>query len=247
VTAREAVPPRAQAFDEVKQMSKLIYAADDEENIRNLLKTYLEQAGFDVCVFPDGDSLFAEFQRRRCDFVVLDIMMPGTDGLEICKQIRAISKVPIIILTAKESEVDYVMGLTLGGDDYIIKPFRPSMLVMRIKALLRRMEMEHNDTDETVAFGDISYSGNEHAVFCGGHNIGLTITEVALLRFMMKNASRAVPRDELLKEIWGISAEVETRVTDETIRRIRKKLKVAGSGTSINAVWGYGYRLEQHP
>ncbi|MEA5143358.1 MAG: response regulator transcription factor [Oscillibacter sp.] len=226
-------------------MNKLIYAADDEENIRNLLKTYLEQAGFDVCVFPDGDSLFRAFQHKSCDFVVLDIMMPGTDGLEICKQIRAISTVPIIILTAKESEVDYVMGLTLGGDDYIIKPFRPSILVMRIKALMRRMEMEHADTEETFTFGDISYSGNEHAVLCGGKNMGLTITEVALLRYMMKNFNRAIPRDELLKEIWGISAEVETRVTDETIRRIRKKMKIAGSTASINAVWGYGYRLEQ--
>ncbi|NLU24402.1 MAG: response regulator transcription factor [Clostridiales bacterium] len=231
----------------VRNTKKLIYAADDEENIRVLLKTYLEQAGFDVCVFPTGDLLLAEFQRRRCDFVVLDIMMPGTDGLEICRQIREISKVPIIILTAKESEVDYVMGLTLGGDDYIIKPFRPSILVMRIKALMRRMEMEHDDMDEMIGFGDITYSGNEHAVLCRGKSIGLTITEVALLRYMMKNASRAVPRDELLNEIWGISADVETRVTDETIRRIRKKLKIAGCTVAINAVWGYGYRLEQCP
>lgn len=226
-------------------MKKMIYAADDEENIRDLLETYLKEAGFDIRVFTDGDSLLREFKRKSCDFVVLDIMMPGTDGLEICKQIRGISKVPIIILTAKESEVDYVMGLTLGGDDYIIKPFRPSILVMRIKALIRRMEMEHTETDERLSFGDISYSGNAQIVSCKGKDIGLTMTEIALLRYMMKNSGRAIPRDEFLNEIWGINADIETRVTDETIRRIRKKMKTAGSAVVISAVWGYGYRLEQ--
>lgn len=151
---------------------------------------------------------------------------------------------PIIILTAKESEVDYMMGLTLGGDDYIIKPFRPSILVMRIKALMRRMEMEHDDTGEVYTFGDISYSGNDRAVFCRGQDIGLTMTEADLLRYMMKNSSRAIPRDELLSEVWGIHADIETRVTDETIRRVRKKMKAAGSTVSISAIWGFGYRLE---
>lgn len=226
-------------------MKKMIYAADDEENIRDLIETYLKEAGFEVRVFPDGDSLLNEFKRKNCDFVVLDIMMPGTDGLEICKQIRNISKVPIIILTAKESEVDYVMGLTLGGDDYIIKPFRPSILVMRIKALMRRMEMEHAKTNEVLSFGDISYSGYAKAVFFQGKNIGLSMTEMALLRYMMENPNRAIPRDELLDEIWGTDLDVESRVTDETIRRIRKKMKTAGSAVNISAVWGYGYRLEQ--
>lgn len=228
-------------------MSKLIYAADDETNIRELIRTYLEEAGFAVQVFADGDALLRAFREQPCDFVILDIMMPGTDGLEICRRLRAVSKVPIIILTAKESEVDYMMGLTLGGDDYMIKPFRPSILVMRIKALLRRMEMEHSEAGELVAYGDISYSGNDQAVFCRGANIGLTMTEISLLRYMMKNSARAIPRDELLSEIWGLHADVETRVTDETIRRIRKKLKTAGSSVSITAIWGYGYRLETKP
>ena len=143
-------------------MNEMIYAADDDENIRDLIKTYLQEAGFRVKVFADGDSLFARFKREPCDMAVLDIMMPGTDGLEICRKIRMISKVPIIILTAKESEVDHLMGLTLGGDDYIIKPFRPSILIIRIKALFRRMEMEHTAENEEIAFGDLKYSGNAH-------------------------------------------------------------------------------------
>ena len=126
-------------------MGKLIYAADDEENIREILKSFLVDSGFEVEVFPTGDELFEKFQTKPCDLVVLDIMMPGTDGLTVCKNLRAISKVPIIILTAKDSEMDYVTGMTYGGDDYLMKPFRPSMLVMRIKALFRRIEMEHDN------------------------------------------------------------------------------------------------------
>ena len=110
---------------------KVIYAADDEENIRTLIDTYLTQAGFDVRTFSDGDSLFAQFQKQRCDLVVLDIMMPGTDGLTICRKIRGLSKVPIVILTARESELDYITGLSMGGDDYIIKPFRGKTTFVR--------------------------------------------------------------------------------------------------------------------
>lgn len=105
--------------------------------------------------------------------------------------------------------------------------------------------MEHTETDERLSFGDISYSGNAQIVSCKGKDIGLTMTEIALLRYMMKNSGRAIPRDEFLNEIWGINADIETRVTDETIRRIRKKMKTAGSAVVISAVWGYGYRLEQ--
>lgn len=226
-------------------MNKLIYAADDEEDIRNLIAVYLKKAGFDVQVFATGDALYDAFLAKKCDLVILDIMMPGTDGLGICKKLRAISKVPIVILTAKESEVDYMMGLTLGGDDYIIKPFRPSIFVMRIKALLRRMDMEHEEDAETLTFGDLIFSGNNHSVTCKGHDLGLSMTEIALMQYMMKNPSHAFSRDELLSEVWGIHADIETRVTDETIRRIRKKLKKYDSSVSVTAIWGYGYKLEQ--
>lgn len=227
-------------------MSKLIYAADDEKNIRDILESFLRDAGYDVKVFSTGDALLEEYQRRSCDLVVLDIMMPGTDGLTVCKKLRSISTVPIIILTARESEMDYVSGITFGGDDYLIKPFRPSILVLRIKALLRRVEMERVVFDENITFGDVTYSGKKHAVYCHGKDLKLTMTELALLRHMMKYSDRAAPREELLNEVWGIYAEVETRVTDETIRRIRKKLKAAKSAIAITAIWGYGYRLEEN-
>lgn len=228
-------------------MSKLIYAADDEENIREILKSFLVDSGFEVEVFPTGDELYAAFQKKPCDLAVLDIMMPGTDGLTVCKNLRTISKVPIIILTAKDSEMDYVTGMTYGGDDYLMKPFRPSMLVMRIKALFRRIDMEHENSGsaETASFGDLTYFAKTREIRCGGKTVPFTMTEYALLSYMLKQNDRAIPREELLNEVWGITAEIETRVTDETVRRIRKKLKAAGSRVSVTVVWGYGYKLEE--
>ena len=228
-------------------MGKLIYAADDEENIREILKSFLVDSGFEVEVFPTGDELFEAFQKKPCDLAVLDIMMPGTDGLTICKNLRAISKVPIIILTAKDSEMDYVTGMTYGGDDYLMKPFRPSMLVMRIKALFRRIEMEHDNkkTDEISAFSDLIYYAKTREIQCAGKTVPFTMTELALLRYMIEQSDRAIPREELLDEVWGITADIESRVTDETVRRIRKKLAAAGSKVSVTVVWGYGYKLEE--
>lgn len=226
---------------------KRIYAADDEENIRRLIATYLTQAGYEVTTFPDGDSLLRQFMKDPCDLVVLDIMMPGRDGLQICSLIREQSKVPIVILTAKESDMDYMTGLSLGGDDYIIKPFRPSLFVMRVGALLRRVDMEHQEEQkvepELLTCGDITYSEADQTVRTGGKNAGLTVTERALLRYLMENSGRAVSREEILGEVWGIHGEVETRVADETIRRVRKKLRNAGSRANITAIWGFGYRL----
>ncbi len=225
-------------------MKKLIYAADDEENIRDILKSFLEGADFEVEVFLTGDDLFSRFKQKSSDLVILDIMMPGNDGLTICKKIREISKVPIIILTAKEGEMDYVSGITFGGDDYLVKPFRPSLLVMRIKALFRRIEMERDKDEKQLSFGDLTYTSKKHAIYCNENDLGLTLNEMALLKYMMQHHDRAISRDELLKEVWGISAEIETRVTDETVRRVRKKMKTANSSTSIRSLWGYGYKLE---
>ena len=240
-------------------MAKKIYAADDEENIREVLKSFLIDAGFDTTVFPTGDELFECFSKDPADLVILDIMMPGTDGLTICKKIRAISKVPIIILTAKDTELDYCMGMSYGGDDYLMKPFRPSMLIMRIKSLFRRIDMDREQQAEDIniqaaspaegdeselTFEDLHYSKNAHQILCSGQDLGLTMTEFSLLRYLMQNSNKAISRDELLNEVWGIDQNIETRVTDETVRRIRKKLKAKNSRVGISVIWGYGYKLE---
>ena len=229
----------------MKMNKKRIYAADDEANIREILEVFLKEAGFEVTVFETGDELLREFATLPSDMVILDIMMPGSDGITICKELRKISSVPIIILTAKETEADYMIGITSGGDDYLIKPFSPSMLVMRIKALFRRIDMEHagEAEKEERAYGDLLYSASRHAVFCGEEDLGLTELELAFLRFLLQHPEQSVSRETLLDAVWGFDRETETRVTDETVRRIRKKLRRAGSRVTVVTVWGYGYRL----
>ena len=224
---------------------KLIYAADDEADILDVMREFLQNAGFSVRTFPTGDALYAAFQEQACDLVVLDIMMPGTDGLTVCKKLREISAVPIVILTAKESETDHMRGFLLGGDDYLIKPFSPSLLVVRIQALLRRMEMMQPVSQKDRTYGDLVFSEAEHTVRCGGKPLDLSVTEFSLLGCLLEHAGSAVSRDDLLNRVWGIDSEdIETRVTDETVRRVRQKLKAAGSSVKITAVWGYGYKLE---
>ena len=229
----------------MKMNKKRIYAADDEANIREILEVFLKEAGFEVTLFETGDELLREFAALPSDMVILDIMMPGSDGITICKELRKISSVPIIILTAKETEADYMIGITSGGDDYLIKPFSPSMLVMRIKALFRRIDMEHagEAEKEERAYGDLLYSASRHAVFCGEEDLGLTELELAFLRFLLQHPEQSVSRETLLDAVWGFDRETETRVTDETVRRIRKKLRRAGSRVTVVTVWGYGYRL----
>ena len=179
------------------------------------------------------------------DLVILDIMMPGTDGLTCCRIIREKDKVPIVLLTAKDTEYDYVNGILQGGDDYLTKPFRPTVLLMRVKALLRRVEMERggNPMDRDVTVGDLRFSGAEKQLFCKGKIVSLSPNEMKMLLFLMHNEGKALSRDELLNQIWGYNDEVETRVTDETLRRIRSKLSAADSDILIETVWGYGYRL----
>lgn len=230
-------------------MSALIYLADDDPGLLEVFSAFLGNAGYDVRVFPTGDDLAAEFARTEPDLVVLDVMMPGTDGLTVCKNLRAVSDVPIVILTAKDSEMDYMHGLAIGADDYLTKPFSPSMLVMRVKALLRRVEMGRVPAPATqdLTFGDVRLSDTTHETQAAGHPLELTMTEFALLRCLLEGNGTAVSRDDLLLKVWGFDAEVETRVTDETVRRVRRKLRDAGSGTQIKAVWGYGYKLEATP
>ena len=229
-------------------MARLIYLADDDPALLEVFGTFLEQAGYDVKTFPTGDELVTEFESKEPDLVILDVMMPGTDGLTICKNLRAVSNVPIVILTAKDTEMDYLYGLGQGADDYLTKPFSPAMLVMRVRALLRRVDMgtasSSSDTSD-LCYGDIRLSERDHEAHVGQKGLSLTKTEFSLLQCLLDAQGKAVSRDDLLKRVWGIDAAMETRVTDECVRRLRRKLKDAQSSVAIKAVWGYGYKLEQ--
>ena len=227
-------------------MGHSIYLADDEKSIRELLHSFLASDGYTVRSFESGDALLEAFRQEPAELVILDIMMPGTDGLTVCRERRAVSDIPIILLTAIDSELDYVMGISQGSDDYLTKPFRPTILLMKVKALLRRVEMDRGKTaaEDELHYGDIRYSATENAIFYGTAPVSLTQTELRLLSYMMKQPEKAYSREELLSAVWGFDSEVETRVTDETLRRIRKKLLQAGSTVSVSTIWGFGYKLK---
>lgn len=225
-------------------MSKLIYAADDELNIRQLIQSFLEEEGYEVETFETGDALLEKFKQKPSDLVILDVMMPGTDGLSICNTIRKFSSVPILILTARDTTADYVTGITLGCDDYFTKPFSPVMLTMRVKAMFRRVELDKaTPYDEKLEYGDIEIMPKQKVAKCKGADLKLTITELNVLQYLMEKNGNAVSRDELLEKIWGYTSEVETRVTDDNIKRIRKKMNQQGSNVEIVTVWGYGFKL----
>lgn len=228
-------------------MKASIYIADDEKNIRDVITKFLESDGYSVSAFENGDLLMQAFLKKPAQLVILDIMMPGTDGLNICKQLREITNVPIIMLSAKDTEFDYVQGITIGGDDYLTKPFRPTTLLMRVRSLLRRMDMNNpkatEDKPQSLTVGNLEFNAPANTVYCNGKAIGFSQTELKMLTYMLKNTEKAYSKEELLEKIWGFETQVETRVTDETLRRIRRKLSLAGSNVSVETIWGYGYKI----
>lgn len=225
-------------------MGKLIYLADDEANIRDLMQSFLENEGFTVRSFASGDTLLAAFQQQQADLVILDIMMPGIDGLTLCTQLRRLSNIPIVIVSARDSELDRVTGITLGSDDYLTKPFSPIELVARVKALFRRMALDRGPVEDSLLqAGKLIIHTQARQVYCQGQPLDVTPTEFALLSFLMKRPGLAVSREELLQKVWQFDFDVDTRATDDVIKRLRKKLVSVDTGIQIETVWGFGFRL----
>lgn len=232
----------------MEDKSKRIYIADDDDNIRQVVKTFLSSDGYETEDFPTGDLLFERFSQIPCDLVILDVMMPGSDGFTICTKLREISTVPIIMLTARDAENDYAMGMGLGSDDYITKPFSAMALLMRVRAIFRRIDFESRkhaaDTPTSVTVGKLTLGESRHQILREGRPLALAPTEYDVLKYLMQHAGQAVSREELLNTVWGFETAVETRATDDTVRRLRQKLD--GCGVRITAVWGYGFRLEEN-
>ena len=228
-------------------MPQTIYVADDEKNIRELISAFLRREGFDVEAFSSGDALLAACGKSLPDLVVLDIMMPGMDGLSVCSALRrASAQLPIIIVSAKDSPYDRVTGLTLGSDDYLVKPFLPLELAARVKALLRRASAE--GAAEAVQRGELEYgplklSPELRAAELDGENLPLTPTEFDFLAYLIRNRSRAVSREELLETLWQLDRQADTRAADDLVKRLRRKLREKGGAVRIETVWGYGFRL----
>ena len=219
-----------------------VYVADDEKNIRELLGTYLSNEDLTVELFETGDQLLLRFMEEEADVVVLDVMMPGTDGFGTAAAIRKRSDVPIILLTARDSDKDFVEGFSSGADDYFTKPFSPVQLTLRIKAILSRKNKEVS-TAETIQFQGLHLSEKDRLAYFKEKPIKVTNTEFELLKLLMEHPDQAISRDELLAQVWGYESNVETRVTDDTIKRFRKKLRQVDSDVQIETVWGYGFKL----
>ena len=218
-----------------------IYIADDEADIRQLIQSFLQEEGYDVHAFASGDRLLAAFEAKPADLLVLDVMMPGMDGLSLCAAIRKRSDVPIILLTARDTDADYITGFSLGCDDYLTKPFSMVKLALRIRAIFGRMNDEKNV--QSITCGDLTLYPSQRTACCGERELKLTNTEFSLLQYLMSRPKQVVSREELLNIVWGYDSFVETRATDDIVKRLRKKLLEVGSTVAIETVWGIGFRL----
>jgi DNA-binding response OmpR family regulator len=221
-----------------------VLVVDDDVTVREVVVSYLRAGGHMVVEAADGADALRAMRTDPADLVVLDLMMPGIDGLEVCRRLRAIGTVPIIMLTALGSETDRVVGLESGADDYVTKPFSPRELVLRVDALLRRVgERAEPDTTRLVD-GDLIVDSGRHEVTLAGRTLALTAREFDLLRFLVTNPGTAYSRDELLQHVWGWSFGDQSTVTVH-VRRLREKVEADPTRpTRLVTVWGVGYRWE---
>ncbi|MBN1623977.1 MAG: response regulator transcription factor [Clostridia bacterium] len=224
-------------------MNKKIIIVDDEKRIRDLIRAYLEKEGYSVMDYDNADSAYAAFLNSQCDMLVIDIMMPGTNGLDLCKKIRAKSSVPIIIVSARDEEIDRILGLELGSDDYLAKPFSPRELVIRMKNIFKRIDKgEVDENIEIHTFEGVEVNVFFHSVTVNGQEASFTEKEYELLLLFVSNPLRAFSREQLIDRIWGYEYIGDVRPVDDLVKRIRKKLRSYGSDMEISTVWGYGYK-----
>ena len=222
---------------------KHIFVIDDEKNIRDLIKKYLEKEGYTVTLFSGEQNLLSEIERIHPDLLVLDINLPGRDGLELCREIRKSNDAPIVFVSARDEELDRILGLELGGDDYITKPFSPRELVVRVKNILKRLEKSGSQSEQILLKDVTLYIGRRY-IERDGQEIKLTTKEYELFSFLMRNLNRSFTREHLIETVWGYNYLGEDRIVDDLVKRIRKKLLTSGSEVEITTVWGYGYRLD---
>lgn len=226
-----------------------ILIIDDDSNIAELISLYLMKECFETSLAYDGEEALLEFERFAPDLVLLDLMLPGIDGYEVCRQIRKTSQVPVIMLSAKGETFDKVLGLELGADDYMVKPFDSKELVARVRAVLRRRgareehAAEAEATGEIVSYEDIIVNKDNYTVKYMGENVDMPPKELELLYFLMSNPNRVFSREQLLDRIWGYEYVGDTRTVDVHIKRLREKIKDT-ERWSIATVWGVGYKFD---
>ncbi|MCX9193218.1 DNA-binding response regulator [Carbonactinospora thermoautotrophica] len=222
-----------------------VLVVEDEESFSDALSYMLRKEGFEVAVATSGPAALKEFDRSGADLVLLDLMLPGLPGTEVCRQLRAKSSVPVIMLTAKDSEIDKVVGLELGADDYVTKPFSSRELVARIRAVLRRRSEPEDFTPSVLEAGPVRMDVERHTVSVNGEPIQLPLKEFELLEMLLRNAGRVLTRMQLIDRIWGADYVGDTKTLDVHVKRLRSKIEPnPSSPRHIVTVRGLGYKFE---
>ncbi len=226
-------------------MAFKILVVDDDVNICDILRMYLEREGYEVKIANDGAEGVEMFKRFDPDLVLLDIMLPEKDGWQVCREIREVSANPIIMITAKGEVFDKVLGLELGADDFIVKPFDTKEVTARVKAVLRRYSANNpKDNDETLRFENMEISRAKYELKIDGKAVDVPPKELDLLYFLASNANRVFTRDQLLDKVWGFDYLGDSRTVDVHIKRLREKLEGVSDKWALKTVWGVGYKFE---
>ncbi len=227
-------------------MPHRIFIVEDEPDLRDTLSFNFENEGFKVSSFPDGEKCLTSVKKNKPDLIILDLMLPGINGLDVCREIRSeeeINDVSIIMLTAKGEEIDRIVGFELGADDYVTKPFSVRELILRVKVLLRKRS-DNQSAEKILEYGPVKMNLDAHSVLADGVDVVLTALEFKLLKHLLKRRGRVQTRDQLLGNVWGYSSEVTTRTVDTHIKRLREKL--GSTGDLIQTIRGVGYRFNNH-
>ncbi len=225
-------------------MALRILVADDDANICELLRLYLEKEGYEAIIAADGMQALEKFEREKPDLILLDIMMPRLDGWQVCREIRKKSRCPIIMLTAKSEVFDKVLGLELGADDYVAKPFETKEIIARIKAVMRRSGAEEQKKPREVRYDGLYINMENYELQVGGRTVDAPPKEMELLYHLASNPNRVYTRDQLLDEVWGFEYYGDSRTVDVHIKRLREKLDGASDRWTLKTVWGVGYKFD---
>lgn len=225
------------------KMAKILIV-DDDKNICELLRLYIEKEGFETSMANDGKAALTQFASFNPDLVLLDIMLPELDGWQVCREIRKSSNCPIIMLTAKGEVFDKVLGLELGADDYVVKPFESKEVVARINAVLRRMGKTEDGNKREVSFENLSINLTNYELRVNGNQVDTPPKEMELIYHLASNPNRVFTRDQLLDEVWGFDYYGDSRTVDVHVKRLREKLEGVSEKWTLKTVWGVGYKFE---
>ena len=224
--------------------NKKVLIVDDDSNICELLRLYLEKDGFDTVIANDGESAIVKFNLDEPDIILLDVMMPKLDGWQVCRTIRKTSQVPIIMLTAKGETFDKILGLDLGADDYVTKPFDSKEVVARVKAVLRRAGGNEENAEKIVKYDKLIINLTNYEMIVDGKPVDTPPKELELIYHLASNPNRVYSRDQLLDEVWGFEYYGDSRTVDVHVKRLREKLEGVSEKWELKTVWSVGYKFE---